>query len=232
MVLANQYLERPTLIAREASGETITLEGLYHRGTLAPGVVICAPHPRLGGSMDSPVVAELAWALTRAGHATLRFNYQGVGASGGSLHAGMAGLPTSPLPLDAVREEAEDARAACRHLAECVEHRRVALVGYSFGCAVALSVAREAPDDLPLLLVAPPTRLFDFSSLADLVRPTVIALPHSDAFADRTRLQELAAPRAHLRLEVLESADHYFSRGLPELGRLAVRCFEEVRPSA
>src|SRR5438445_5965004 len=80
MVLTGQYLERSVVI-----GE---LDALYHRGKREPSCAIAAPHPALGGSMLSPVVAELAWALTRAGHPTMRFDYRGVGASRGvSRHA-------------------------------------------------------------------------------------------------------------------------------------------------
>ena len=73
MVLAGQFLERSVVVG--------DLDALYHRGTRDPPCAIAAPHPALGGSMLSPVVAELAWALTRAGHPTTRFDYRGVGAS-------------------------------------------------------------------------------------------------------------------------------------------------------
>src|SRR6267142_6952168 len=75
MVLRGQYLERSVVVG--------DLDALYHRGTREPPCAIAAPHPALGGSMLSPVVAELAWALTRAGHPTMRFDYRGVGSSRG-----------------------------------------------------------------------------------------------------------------------------------------------------
>ena len=146
MVMAGQYLERPTLIRRPVEGgEPITLEGLYHRGDRTPAVVVCAPHPRMGGSMDSPVVAELAWALTRSGRATLRFNYQGVGASPGSIRTPDVPL-AKPMSIRDVASEIDDARAVVAHLRESVAHRRVAIAGYSFGAAVALSLAQQDPD--------------------------------------------------------------------------------------
>ena len=84
MVQPGQFLERSVLVK---SGE-LSLDALYHRGHRAPPCVIAAPHPALGGSMTVPAVAELAWALTRAGFPTLRFDYRGVGASQGrSRHA-------------------------------------------------------------------------------------------------------------------------------------------------
>lgn len=229
MVLPGQYLERATLVARPPSsgdGEGVTLEALFHRGSLAPGVVVCAPHPRMGGSMDSPVVAELAWALTRAGHATLRFNYQGVGASGGTIQTP---IPTSEiLGLEAVREEARDAAAAAGQLAESTGHGRIALAGYSFGAAVALSLALERPEVTHLLLVAPPTTLFDFTPLTRFDRPLFVAAGQHDRLVDRSRLQPLLEGR-NVRFELVAGADHTFTRGLTELGQTAARWLDAAR---
>src|SRR5688572_5794068 len=100
MVLRGQYLERMIPVR---SGE-LHLEGLYHRGRLLPPCVVAAPHPQQGGSMDSPVVAELAWAITRAGHATLRFNYRGVGASQGSFSGGPGEIDDLEAAVDQLEE--------------------------------------------------------------------------------------------------------------------------------
>ena len=91
MVLAGQFLERSVVVG--------DLDALYHRGTRDPPCAIAAPHPALGGSMVSPVVAELAWALTRAGHPTLRFDYRGVGASRGISRHPAGGLRIADLQL-------------------------------------------------------------------------------------------------------------------------------------
>jgi len=80
MVTRGQFLERPTLIP-VGSG---VLEGLWHRGAKLPPLLILSPPWAEGGSMDHVLVAELAWASAQAGHASLRFNYRGVGASQGS----------------------------------------------------------------------------------------------------------------------------------------------------
>src|SRR2546427_4386216 len=103
MVLSGQYLERSVVV-----GE---LDALYHRGTREPPCVIAAPHPALGGSMLSPVVAELAWALTRAGHPTMRFDYRGVGASRGvSRHV------AGSRHFAHLRGEGADLQPICDHL--------------------------------------------------------------------------------------------------------------------
>ena len=67
----------------------LTLEGHL---TLPPGAtragVICHPHPQYGGDMHNPVVGAIEAGLQRAGFATLRFNFRGVGRSTGAYDGG------------------------------------------------------------------------------------------------------------------------------------------------
>ncbi|MDV7394009.1 hypothetical protein RZS08_21700, partial [Arthrospira platensis SPKY1] len=73
---------------------------------LAPGtdaVAITHPHPLYGGEMNNPVVELLAALYQRRGYTTLRFNFRGVGASGGRYDEG--------------RGEQDDVRAAAACLA-------------------------------------------------------------------------------------------------------------------
>ncbi|HET9754849.1 MAG TPA: hypothetical protein VFP52_17885, partial [Myxococcales bacterium] len=119
MVLPGQYLERSVVVG--------DLDALYHRGERGPPCVLAAPHPAMGGSMTSPVIAELAWALTRAGHPTLRFDYRGVGASRGrSRHQ------AGSMEIGNLEEEVEDLLAACDQLLATSRMPRACAVGYSF----------------------------------------------------------------------------------------------------
>lgn len=122
MVQPGQYLERPALVAAEGA----TLEGLYHRGDRPPAVLVCPPLDREG--MDAPVLAELAWAAARAGHASLRFQHRGRGASTGRFD-----------PARAV----EEGLAAVAHLRETAGPL-LAVAGLRDGCATAVAVARGA----------------------------------------------------------------------------------------
>ena len=204
MVRKGEYLERMVVIR---SGE-LHLEGLYHRGRLPPPAVVAAPHPQQGGSMDSPVVAELAWAVTRAGHATLRFNYRGVGASPGSWSGGPG--------------EIDDLGAAIESLRETTGADRVAVAGYSFGAWAAVEAARRRTDVGWLVLVAPPTSAFDLGGLPEVAAHVVAVHGSLDAMVDPALLDRLLAPLGDRgRRVVVPDADHWFGKGLATVGREA-----------
>jgi len=206
MVRRGEYLERMVVIP---SGE-LHLEGLYHRGRLRPPCVVAAPHPQHGGSMDSPVVAELAWAITRAGHATLRFNYRGVGASEGSWSGGAG--------------EIADCEAALDQLKETTGAPELALAGYSFGAWAATEAARRRADVGALVLVAPPTKLFDFTPLREVAARVLVIRASEDALCDPVQVAAAIEPLGPRAEEVVvQGADHFFTTGLPQVGRHAAR---------
>jgi len=198
MVLPGQYLERPALVD---AGEAF-LEGLFHRGRRRPALLVCPPAGE--GGMDAPPVAELAWAAARAGHASLRFQHRGLGASTGAVDPARA--------LD-------DALAAFRHLAESVEPAggpragAVAVAGVASGCRTALALARACPA-AGLALIAPPA----WPEGAPFEGPLLIVLP------ERGTPREVSLMAARLcsgrgRVEVIPGADPRLHAGLPLVGR-------------
>jgi alpha/beta superfamily hydrolase len=199
VVLRGQYLERPALV--EADG--LTLEGLYHRGPKAPPLLLCPPVGEAGG-MDAPPLAEMAWAAARAGHASLRFQHRGVGASQGTF---------DPARL------LDDAEAALRHLRETAGEHRVAVAGLGTGCETALGLAARHTEIARLVLVAP-SRLAAAPRAAALVLLPEIDPPLPPAEA--ARAVELGGGR----VEILAGADPRLLAGLRALGRAAVGWIE------
>ena len=97
--------EQPATIALpdDALGAGAALEGLFLPVPTLPecgGGLVAAPHPLMGGSMDSPVATELAFALEQAGLASLRFNWRGVGGSAGSPSGDEAAASGDAWPIE------------------------------------------------------------------------------------------------------------------------------------
>lgn len=170
------------------------------------GAVVAAPHPLMGGSMDSPVVNQIADACHRAGVASLRFDWRGVGAS--------AGTPSGELEA-----ADEDYSAAARYLEETVEGPLLA-AGYSFGAGAALRAAGRRPRLRRLLLVSPPVAMLDRQALADLARGALLVTGEHDAWSPASELLEIADTIAGVSLRVIPQADHFYAAGLSELGRV------------
>lgn len=192
------------------------LEGVYQAGRPdnPHGSVIAPPHPLYGGSMDSPVVNEIAWASVRAGIAAVRFNWRGVGAS-----AGVASGET--------RDADADYAAALAHVAETVPGKVVAC-GYSFGAAAALRAASLHPRIGRALLVAPPPSLLEPGALRGLGKPTLVVTGADDRLAPAEALAAELDGVPQARVEVIPGADHFFVVGLAELSRVALAWLKDT----
>jgi alpha/beta superfamily hydrolase len=187
----------------EAGEQGEALEGLFIAGDGAGGAVIAPPHPLYGGSMESPVVSELAWACTKAGLASLRFNWRGAGGS--------TGTPSGDLGVGA-----EDFAAALLQLGRTVPGPLVA-AGYSFGAAAALRAAADQPRVTRLVLVAPPPSLLDAAALRAADREVLLLAGSHDSIAPAGALEALAKDVPGARFVPIAEADHFFAAGLAQL---------------
>ncbi len=175
------------------------LEGAYEPGVGTEGVVLCHPHPLYGGDMDNNVVMVLKRSLGAEGWSTLRFNFRGVGAIGGTYGDG--------------KGEVEDLFAAAGFLV----HRglkRIHLAGYSFGAWIALHALRQSLKCSTLLLISPPIGFLDFSDLTLPPVPTLVTLGDADEFCSPPLLHKWLECAARVptpvQVKVLEGCDHFY----------------------
>ena len=170
------------------------------------GVVVCHPHPLYGGDMDNPVVLAATQACTEAGLATLRFNFRGVGDSSGAWDEG--------------RGEQDDVRAALTCLGQALPApARLAVAGYSFGAAMAASVASAGLPLAGLALIAPPLSMRPWQPTPALAVDGRILLVagRADHYCSPGALAQLghALPKATVIL--FDGVDHFFLAGLDRL---------------
>lgn len=194
----------PTL-APGASLEGLWLPARGEEGARG-GAVVAAPHPLMGGSMESPVATELGLAVSDQGFVSLRFNWRGVGGS--------AGVPSAkPADADA------DYRAALDFMEASVEGSIVAC-GYSWGALCATRVAIGRPRVKKLVLVSPPAEMIDADALIALAKPILIIAGDRDEYAPLEPLRALVSKIEGAELAALEGVDHFFVAGLADVGRI------------
>lgn len=162
--------------------------------------------------MHNRVVYRAAKAFEELGWSVLRFNFRGVGASGGSFDDG--------------RGEADDVRAALDWMAARRPDADLVVAGFSFGCAVGLPVGAADPRVTHLVGIGTPTDRFRFELLADVRKPKLFIQGGRDEHGPLTQLEAgLALVAKPWELVVVEGADHFFEGRLPEMQRAIVDFF-------
>lgn len=196
--------EDPTLAPGSA------LEGLWlpARGDEGArgGAVVAAPHPLMGGSMESPVATELGIATSDQGFTSLRFNWRGVGGSAG-LRSGEAAHADVDYfaALDFMEESVEGPLVAC---------------GYSWGAVTAARVVIQRARVHRLVMVSPPTSMLDGDVLKAFGHPILVIVGDRDEYVPIEPLKEMITGLDGVCLEVLEGVDHFFMAGLADIGRI------------
>jgi alpha/beta superfamily hydrolase len=177
------------------------------------------PHPLYGGTMDNKVAATIARTFAGLGWLAVRFNFRGVGASGGTHDEGRGEtedflhLLRLVPGLDGVRE----------HLSA---ELRVALSGFSFGSFVAASAAHalaaegKAVDALVLVGAAAGKW-----PMPEVSPETLVIHGENDETIALEEVLSWARPQG-LPVLVVPGADHFFHR---RLGTLKARISAHIR---
>jgi alpha/beta superfamily hydrolase len=173
-------------------------------GSRYPAVaVICHPHPLHGGNLDNKVTTTLAKTMSALGVPVLRFNFRGVGASGGRYAGG--------------KGETEDLLTVIREAQKLYPQRALWLAGFSFGAYVALRASQCIAVDR-LITVAPPVNLYDLSDFTPPECPWLLiqgtddeVVPYKQVLKWATRLYP--APQT----VYLDGVGHYFHGKLTTL---------------
>ena len=170
--------------------------------------VLCHPHPLHGGTMDNKVVQTLARALVQQGWRAVRFNFRGIGASGGAWDEG--------------RGEVDDALAVIAHWRDAA--LPLVLGGFSFGGYVATQAAARLGETAPaarMVLVAP--AVVNFPALP-VSQDSVVIHGEADDVVPLAAVLDWARPQV-LPVTVVPATGHFFHGQLPLLKQLIIDRF-------
>jgi alpha/beta superfamily hydrolase len=201
----------------DLSGPAGPLEALLDEPDAVPGtplhaaVVFAHPHPQYGGTMHTKAVYQGAKGLTRIGCAVLRFNFRGVGRSGGTFDQGEG--------------EKADFSAALDYMANRYPGAPLWAAGFSFGAWVALEVGAEDPRVSVLIAIAPPVatsvsgQAYTFDRTLACTKPKFFVQGEADEVCPIegmwTFYGKLEEPK---ELVVVDMANHLFEGQAPEVG--------------
>ena len=196
------------------NGSAGRLEGEYHLAIDAsranrPVALLLSPHPRLGGSMNSPIVQHLFEICIQQGLSVLRFNFRGVGRSEGEFDNGNGEIIDAASALDWLQ-------------AGHKSPTQFWVFGYSFGAWVGMQLLMRRPEINNFVSVAPPANIYDFTFLAPCPSPGLIVHGGSDKIATPSSVRELISRlKAQRGIEIMHKeipgANHLFDRKTPDM---------------
>ena len=190
---------RQTAIGFKSKG--LSLEGVLATPQELPGphpaLLVCHPHPMLGGNMENPVVTAICRAAANEGLASFRFNFRGVGESEGKFDDGEG--------------EQQDVRSALDMLKRWpgIDGKRLGVAGYSFGASVALnSISRLKPARC-FAFIAPSISSASGEKAGRDRRPRLFIVGQRDGLVPSVELQRsLDDMRSPANLFEVPGADH------------------------
>ncbi len=168
-------------------------------------VVLCHPHPQHGGTMDNKVVQTLARAFVQLGWRAVRFNFRGVGDSGGHWDHGHGEVDDALAVIEQLRDPALP----------------LALGGFSFGAYVTTQAAARLPEGARaarLVLVGPAVQNF---VAAPVPQDTLVIHGEADDVVPLSAVLDWARPQV-LPVTVVPGTGHFFHGQLALLKQLVV----------
>jgi uncharacterized protein len=191
------------------------LEALYRElQDPAAVAVVCHPLPTGGGTLHNKVVFRAARGLENANVATLRFNFRGVGTSGGKFDNGDG--------------EQDDVTAAIEWVKRKHPDKKLFVGGFSFGAWVATRVACERTDVDAMFLIGTPINKYDFSYLQHCERPMLFVHGTQDEHGDAAKLDKLVQAIRNAESVTVTGADHFFTKQLEAVEETMRTWAEEI----
>ena len=194
------------------SSDGLTLEGILDAADEPrAAVVLCHPHPKMGGTMNAPMLEALTARMTGERWTVLRFNFRGIGGSEGDASTGI--------------DEVQDAKGAIAYIRKRVPELPLAIAGWSFGAAVAIRAAAEDDSLVGCVAIAPAvkekpgiTAGLPHPDEVDLGVPLLIVAAANDELVETEDCEAWVAGIPHAQVVVVPGANHFFWAKYDRLG--------------
>jgi alpha/beta superfamily hydrolase len=181
--------------------------------TIKGVAIIAHPHPLYGGDMNNKVVQTLAKAFIQSGYRAIRFNFRGVGASGGEYANGVG--------------ETDDLLAVIQEFAP---NGNICLGGFSFGTFTVthalqtLASSRDLATDVQrVALIGAAAGKFSLAPITpELHNKTLVLHAEADDTVPLFAVMDWARPQS-LPVTVVPAGSHFFHGQLPLLKNLVLR---------
>jgi uncharacterized protein len=165
-------------------------------------LLLCHPHPKMGGTMNAPLLLAIRDEMVRRGWNVLRFNFRGIGSSEGHASTGL--------------EEVADAQGGLGHVRQRFQVP-AAIAGWSFGAAVAVRTAATDDDLVGCVAIAPaveekPDITAGLPPARDLgiSVPLLVVVGANDEQVNAEVVGAWAGELDEATLEVVPGANHFF----------------------
>jgi alpha/beta superfamily hydrolase len=198
----------PEVVLTGAAGR---IEGRYSPGKKdnAPIALILHPHPRAGGNMNHPVVAQLFLLFMKRGFSVLRFNCRGVGRSQGEFDAGIGELADAATALDWLQGFNPTASQTW-------------VAGFDFGAYIGMQLLMRRPETDGFISVSPPTNMYDFSFLAPCPASGLFLHGSADGVVPPTEVERVVTKLRTQKgividYDIIEGADHFWAHNLKDV---------------
>ena len=199
-----------------ASRDGLSLEAAFDRTDGAKAtLVLCHPHPKMGGTMNAPLLLAIRDELLARSWNVLRFNFRGVGASEGTKATGTAELQDALGAVDEAMRQGSP----------------VAIAGWSFGASVALRLTGQVDGLLGCVAVAPgidekPDITEGVPSDVEPRCPVFVVIGANDDQVSPERAREWASEHG-ATFEEVKGATHFFWAKYEALTELVTNWLEE-----
>jgi len=196
---------------------TLKLEGvLTYNEDSPPGnaILLCAPHPNLGGDMENNVITSIAKVAANMGFVSLRFNYRGVGNSEYSTKdiAQKYRYWEETLSSENYMDAVNDTHTALDYLiSQTHSDKSFFIAGYSFGSIVGMRAGVDHNKVTAFASVSLPFGKYDLSFLQNCRKSKLFIYNRNDfatTFEETLNgIEKIPPPKA---AELIQDSGHFY----------------------